>query len=44
MINDGKYIEHGCTLDKVLGYKYDAAADSLTLSPVNLDANANTKR
>ena len=44
MINDGKYIKHGCTLDKVLGYKYDAAVDSLTLSPVNLDANANTKR
>ena len=44
MIKDDKFIKHGCTLDKVLGYKYDAAADTLSLSPVSLAANADTKR
>ena len=31
MISDDKYIKHGCTLDKVLGYKYEAAADKIYL-------------
>ena len=44
MIRDGRYIKHGCSVDKVLGYKFDAAADSLQLSEVKLDESADTKR
>ena len=44
MKSDDKYIKHGCTLDKVLGYKYEAAADNIYLSSVNLADNCNTKR
>ena len=43
MISDDKYIKHGCTLDKVLGYKYEAAADKIFLSSVNLADNCDTK-
>ena len=35
MISDDKYIKHGCPLDKVLGYKYEAAADKIYLSSVD---------
>ena len=31
MISDDKYIKNGCTLDKELGYKYEAAADKIYL-------------
>ena len=44
MISDDKYIKHGCRLDKVLGYKYEAAADKIFLSSVNLVDNCDTKR
>ena len=43
MIQDNRYISHGCCLDKVLGYKYDAGTDTLQLSKVNLEESADTE-
>ena len=44
MLEDDKFIKHGCLEDKVLGYKYEAAIDQIRLSHVNINADANTKR
>ena len=44
MLDDGRFITHGCKLDKVLGYRYSAESDTMCLAPVNLDCTANTKR
>ena len=44
MISKDKYIKHGCTLEKVLGYKYEAAADKIYLTSVDLTDDCDTKR
>ena len=44
MLADGNYVELGCDLEKVLGYKYSTDRDSVYLSPCSLDKNAKTKR
>ena len=46
MIKDKKFVEHGCTHEKVLGYMYDPLNDTLKLakSKINLMANLVTKR
>ena len=46
MIEDKKFVEHGCTYEKVLGYMYDPLNDVLKLakSKINLMANLVTKR
>ena len=44
MIQDGRYITHGCEWDKVLGYQYHAVADTFKLSKCSLDIHATTKR
>ena len=41
---DGKLVEHSCEFDKVLGYKYSPSQDIMTISHVNLDDKANSKR
>ena len=44
MIKDNRYVKHGCQLDKVLGYKYDAISDIIKISQVTLNELAKTKR
>ena len=44
MISDNKYIKHCCTLDMVLGYKFEAAAEKIYLSSVDLTDDCDTKR
>ena len=44
MIQDGKYVTHGCEFDKVLGYRYSAIGDKMKLATVNIDVKANTQR
>ena len=44
MIKDKKYVEHGCDLEKVLGYKYNTKNDTIQISNSNINFNVNTKR
>ena len=46
MIKDKKYVEHGCTYEKVLGYMYSPNNDILKLAKSNIDLMLNliTKR
>ena len=41
---DGKLVKHNCEFDKVLGYKYSPSCDIMTISHVNVDDKANSKR
>ena len=41
---DGRLVEHGCTEEKVLGYRYNVDKDSLSLAPCVVEAEADTKR
>ena len=41
---DGKLVEHKCTEEKVLGYRYNANSDTLSLAPCSVEAAADTKR
>ena len=45
MIKDGKFVEHGCAYEKVLGYMYSPSSDILKLnkSNINLMINLITK-
>ena len=36
MIKDGKFVEHGCTYEKVLGYMYSPSKDILKLAKVKI--------
>ena len=38
-MQDGKYVEHGCTQDKVLGYNYNPENDSMQLAMVQINEN-----
>ena len=44
MKQDGKLVEHNCEFDKVLGYKYSPTQNIISISHVNLDNQANSKR
>ena len=44
MIKDQKFVEHGCQLEKVLGYKYSTLEDTLQISGSPIDQSVNTKR
>merc|ERR1712030_155126 len=44
MIKDKKYVEHGCDLEKVLGYKYNTKQDTIQISNSKINCNVNTKR
>ena len=44
MVQDGRFITHGCDLDKILGYKYSPGSDVMKISEVKIDQNVNTKR
>ena len=37
MINDGKFVEHGCEYEKVLGYMYSPVKDVLRLAKSNIN-------
>ena len=41
---DGKLVEHKCTEEKVLGYRYNVNSDTLSLAPCSVEAAADTKR
>ena len=43
MIKDKKFVEHGCELEKVLGYKYSTLEDILQISGSSVDQSVNTK-
>ena len=44
MIKDQKFVEHGCQLEKVLGYKYSTLEDTLQISGSPIDPSVSTKR
>ena len=44
MIEDNRYVTHGCSLDKMLGYKYSPDSDTMRISELKIDCKANTKR
>ena len=44
MISDENYVDHGCDLEKVLGYRFSTERDSIQLSPSRFDQNVITKR
>ena len=44
MQSDNKFIMHGLTLDKVLGYRYASNTDHMQLHSITMNSNANTKR
>ena len=41
---DGRIVEHECSQEKVLGYRYNVNNDSLSLAPCNINVKADTKR
>ena len=44
MIKDEKFVEHGCELEKVLGYEYSTLEDILPISGSSIDKSVNSKR
>ena len=44
MIQDGRYVDHGCNQEKVLGYKYNPATDSMQLAQAQIVEDVDTKR
>ena len=44
MIKDQKFVENGCQLENVLGYKYSTLEDTLQISGSPIDLSVNTKR
>ena len=44
MNSDKRLVEHQCSEDKVLGYRYNVSKDTLSLAPCKIDATADTKR
>ena len=44
MIKDKKFVEHGCSQEKVLGYKYNTDKDTMQVSLSELDESVDTKR
>ena len=44
MIEDHNFVEHGCELEKVLGYKYSTLNDTIQLSDAHIDFDVKTKR
>ena len=44
MIEDDNFIDHGCDLEKVLGYKYSTSNDIIQLTERCIDGKVKTKR
>ena len=44
MIEDQNFVDHGCELEKVLGYKYSTLNDTIQISNPHIDHNVKTKR
>ena len=40
MIKDNNFVEHGCELEKVLGYKYSTQNDTIQISSFQMWENA----
>ena len=43
-VDQGKYVDHGCELEKLLGSKYNPIKDSLLVFDISFDQNVITKR
>ena len=41
---DGRLVEYKCIEEKVLGYRYNANSDTVSLAPCSVEAAADTKR
>ena len=44
MIKDEKFVEHGCVLEKVLGYRYNTPNDTIQIAKPLINLDAKTKR
>ena len=44
MIKDDRFLEHKCSLEKVLGYRYSTNSDFMQLANPQIDNTVNTKR
>ena len=44
LVRDKKYTDHGCELEKILGYKYNTKNDCMYLSSSEVNKNVTTKR
>ena len=44
MKSDNRLVEHGCTEEKVLGYKYNVYNDTLSIAKCVIESEADTKR
>ena len=44
MIKDEKFVEHGCELEKVLGYRYNTPNDTIQISKPIINPDTKTKR
>ena len=44
MIEDKNFVEHGCQLEKVLGYKYSTENDTIQISNTQINPEASCKR
>ena len=44
MTEDQNFVEHGCELEKVLGYKYSTQNDTVQISNTQIDPKVNSKR
>ena len=44
MIQDGRYVDHGCNQEKVLGYRYNPVTDSMQLAQAQIVEDVDTKR
>lgn len=44
MKKDGNFVEHGCELEKVLGYRYNPSRDTIQVASSSVNEHAKTKR
>lgn len=44
MKKDGNFVEHGCELEKVLGYRYNYSRDTIQVASSSVNEHAKTKR
>ena len=44
MVQDGKYVEHGCIEEKELGYRYNTETDVMQLADIKIHNLHNIKR
>ena len=44
LLDDQNLVEHGCDLEKVLGYNYSTSHDTMHIANITINSAANTKR